>query len=61
MKTQNLAIWCNAQVKEDDGIFFVPLDFQKFRKVCELGEFYATMEERPKDALLCMRAALHKV
>ncbi|KAL2533674.1 minichromosome maintenance 8 [Abeliophyllum distichum] len=50
-----------SQVKEDNGLFFVPLDFQKFRKVCELGEFYATMEERPKDALLCMRAALHKV
>ncbi|KAG8376518.1 hypothetical protein BUALT_Bualt09G0071700 [Buddleja alternifolia] len=49
------------QVKEDDGLFFLPLDFQHFRKVCEIEEFYATLEEKPKDALLCMSAAVHKV
>ncbi|KAK4396318.1 putative DNA helicase MCM8 [Sesamum angolense] len=41
------------QVKEDDGLFILPLDFQQFRKVCEVEEFYAALEEKPKDALLC--------
>ncbi|XP_011094707.1 probable DNA helicase MCM8 [Sesamum indicum] len=49
------------QVKEDDGLFILPLDFQQFRKVCEVEEFYAALEEKPKDALLCMNAAVHKV
>ncbi|KAL0338403.1 UNVERIFIED_CONTAM: putative DNA helicase MCM8 [Sesamum angustifolium] len=49
------------QVKEDDGLFILPLDFQQFRKVCEVEEFYAALEEKPKDALLCMNAAVHEV
>ncbi|GER28680.1 DNA replication licensing factor MCM8 [Striga asiatica] len=49
------------QVKADDGLFFLPLDFQQFRNVCDIQEFYAALEERPKDALLCMSAAVHKV
>ncbi|KAK4481048.1 hypothetical protein RD792_011917 [Penstemon davidsonii] len=48
------------QVKEDDGLFFLPLDFQHFQKVCEIQEFYSILDEKPKDALLCMSAALHK-
>ncbi|KAL0375116.1 UNVERIFIED_CONTAM: putative DNA helicase MCM8 [Sesamum radiatum] len=51
----------HGQVKEDDGLFILPLDFQQFRKVCEVEEFYAALEEKPKDALLCMNAAVHKV
>ncbi|GAA0156192.1 DNA metabolism protein [Lithospermum erythrorhizon] len=50
-----------SQVKDDDSSFSMPLDFQQFRKICELGSFYALLEERPKDALLCMSAAVHKV
>lgn len=50
-----------SQVKGDDDIFFLAIDFQHFQKVCELGEFYATLEEKPKEALLCMSSAVHKV
>uniref|UniRef100_A0A5B7BZM9 Probable DNA helicase MCM8 n=1 Tax=Davidia involucrata TaxID=16924 RepID=A0A5B7BZM9_DAVIN len=50
-----------SQVKDDDGIFILSLDFQQFRKICELEEFYAILEEKPKVALLCMSAAIHKV
>ncbi|XP_060201627.1 probable DNA helicase MCM8 [Lycium barbarum] len=50
-----------SQVKEVDGTFILPLDFQQFRKICELQEFYAILESKSKDALLCMSAALHKV
>ena len=49
------------QVKDDDDIYFLSLDFQQFRKVRELEEFYATLEETPKQALLCMSAAVHEV
>ncbi|KAK2977599.1 hypothetical protein RJ640_007235 [Escallonia rubra] len=50
-----------SQVKDDDGIFSLPLDFQQFRKVCDTEYFYAILEEKPKEALLCMSAAVHKV
>ncbi|KAL3628551.1 DNA replication licensing factor mcm8 [Castilleja foliolosa] len=49
------------QVKEDDGVFILPLDFQHFRKVCQIDEFYTALDEKPKDALMCMSAAVHKV
>ncbi|CAK9164786.1 unnamed protein product [Ilex paraguariensis] len=49
-----------SQVKDDDGIFFLSLDFQQFRKTCELEEFYAALMEKPKDTLLCLSAAVHK-
>lgn len=48
-------------MKEDNGLFFLPLDFQQFRKVCDIEEFYVALEENPKDTLLCMGAAMHKV
>ncbi|KAH7866667.1 hypothetical protein Vadar_023432 [Vaccinium darrowii] len=50
-----------SQVKDDDVIYFLSLDFLQFRKICELEEFYATLEEKPKEALLCMSAAVHTV
>lgn len=53
--------YCHGQVKEDNGLFFLPLDFQQFRKVCDIEEFYVALEENPKDTLLCMGAAMHKV
>ncbi|KAL7251724.1 hypothetical protein ACSBR1_013559 [Camellia fascicularis] len=49
------------QVKDDDDIYFLSLDFQQFRKICELEDFYAALEENPKEALSCMSAAVHKV
>ncbi|KAJ9181622.1 hypothetical protein P3X46_009734 [Hevea brasiliensis] len=50
-----------SQVKEENGSFFLPIDFQQFRKLCEVEEFYATLEEKPKVALSCMGAAVHKI
>ncbi|XP_038988371.1 probable DNA helicase MCM8 [Phoenix dactylifera] len=48
-----------SQVQNDNGIFFLPIDFQQFRKVCGVEELYATLEEAPKEALLCMGSAVH--
>lgn len=39
----------------------MPLDFHHFKKACDIEEFYVALEEKPKDALLCMSAAVHKV
>ncbi|XP_023744947.1 probable DNA helicase MCM8 [Lactuca sativa] len=48
-----------SQVKKEDILFILPLDFQHFRKVCMLEEFYDALERNPKEALLCMSAAVH--
>ncbi|KVH90487.1 AAA+ ATPase domain-containing protein, partial [Cynara cardunculus var. scolymus] len=48
-------------VKQEDTLFILPLDFQHFRKICMLEEFYDALERKPKEALLCMSAAVHKV
>nr|AID55114.1 DNA replication licensing factor [Cocos nucifera] len=48
-----------SQVQDDNGIFFLPIDFQQFRKVCGVEELYAILEEAPKEALLCMGSAVH--
>lgn len=42
---------------------FLAIDFQHFQKVCGVEDFYKTLEEKPKEALLCVSAAvaLHKV
>ncbi|KAL8140722.1 hypothetical protein V2J09_006743 [Rumex salicifolius] len=50
-----------SQVKNEEGMFYLPLDFQLFRKTCDMECFYMNLEEHPKDALLCMGAAIHKV
>ncbi|XP_073062916.1 probable DNA helicase MCM8 isoform X1 [Primulina eburnea] len=50
-----------SQVKEDGHFFYLPLDFQQFRKVCAVEAFFVALEEKSKDALLCMSAAVHKV
>lgn len=50
-----------SQVKSEDGIFTLSLNFQEFRKLCDLQCLYANLEEHPKDALLCIGAAIHKV
>ncbi|KAI3791724.1 hypothetical protein L2E82_05586 [Cichorium intybus] len=48
-----------SQAKKEDILFILPLDFQHFRKVCMLEEFYNALERNPKEALLCMSAAVH--
>ncbi|XP_077216174.1 minichromosome maintenance 8 isoform X2 [Tasmannia lanceolata] len=48
-----------SEVKNDDGLFFFPVDFQQLKKICEFEEFYAALEVAPKEALLCMGAAVH--
>ncbi|KAL9993384.1 putative DNA helicase [Helianthus debilis subsp. tardiflorus] len=50
-----------SQVKKEDTLFILPLDFQHFRKVCTLEEVYDALERKPKEALTCMSAAVHKV
>ncbi|XP_057983976.1 probable DNA helicase MCM8 [Malania oleifera] len=50
-----------SQVKDDDGLIHLPIDYQGFQKICDVEEFYATLEDKPKQALLCMGAAVHKV
>ncbi|XP_034693977.1 probable DNA helicase MCM8 [Vitis riparia] len=49
-----------SQVKSDDDIFSLSLDFKQFHKICDLEDFYATLDTKPKEALLCMSAAVHK-
>ncbi|XP_054802072.1 probable DNA helicase MCM8 isoform X2 [Prosopis cineraria] len=50
-----------SQVKNHHGSFALSLDFQQFQKICHIEEFYKMLEEKPKIALLCMSAAVHKV
>ncbi|KAH7513013.1 hypothetical protein FEM48_Zijuj12G0151300 [Ziziphus jujuba var. spinosa] len=50
-----------SQIKDDGGVFTLSIDFERFRKICEIEEFYAFLEDKPKIALLCMSAAVHKV
>ncbi|PWA47668.1 DNA helicase MCM8 [Artemisia annua] len=59
---QILADRCHFwQVKKEDILHILPLDFQHFRKECAIQEFYDAFERKPKEALLCMSAAVHKV
>ncbi|KAG6697082.1 hypothetical protein I3842_09G181700 [Carya illinoinensis] len=50
-----------SQVKDDDGVFVLSMDFQQFQKICGIEEFYFMLEDKPKIALLCASAAIHKV
>ncbi|XP_024028712.1 probable DNA helicase MCM8 [Morus notabilis] len=50
-----------SQVKDNNGIFIFSVDFQRFRKECDVHEFYELLEEKPKIALSCLSAAVHKV
>ncbi|CAD5195732.1 unnamed protein product [Musa acuminata subsp. malaccensis] len=51
----------SQQVQDDCGTFFLPIDMQHFQKACGVDEFYAVLEEAPKEALSCMGAAVHMV
>ncbi|URD79669.1 ATPase family associated with various cellular activities (AAA) [Musa troglodytarum] len=48
-----------SQVQDDCGTFFLPINMQHFQKACGIDEFYAVLEEAPKEALSCMGAAVH--
>uniref|UniRef100_A0A6V7QXU4 Probable DNA helicase MCM8 n=1 Tax=Ananas comosus var. bracteatus TaxID=296719 RepID=A0A6V7QXU4_ANACO len=48
-----------SQIEDDSGIFFLPVDFQQLQKVCGVAEFYAALQEAPREALLCLGAAAH--
>ncbi|XP_041022952.1 probable DNA helicase MCM8 isoform X1 [Juglans microcarpa x Juglans regia] len=50
-----------SQVKDDDGAFVLSMDLQQFQKICVIEEFYLMLEDKPKIALLCVSAAIHKV
>ncbi|KAJ4704837.1 DNA helicase [Melia azedarach] len=49
------------QVRDDGEVLILSLDFQKFRKICDVELFYATLEDKPRMAISCMSAAVHKV
>ncbi|CAJ1894838.1 unnamed protein product [Sphenostylis stenocarpa] len=50
-----------SQVKTGYGNNILSLDFQQFQQIYHVEEFYKMLEEKPKIALLCMSAAVHKV
>ncbi|KAF5750356.1 DNA helicase MCM8 isoform X1 [Tripterygium wilfordii] len=50
-----------SQVKDDNNNYSLAIDFQQFRKVCDLENFHAALVEKPKIALLCVGAAVHKI
>ncbi|ESW34715.1 hypothetical protein PHAVU_001G174700 [Phaseolus vulgaris] len=50
-----------SQVKNGYGNNTLSLDFQQFQQIYHVEEFYKMLEEKPKIALLCMDAAVHKV
>nr|KYP70842.1 DNA replication licensing factor MCM8 [Cajanus cajan] len=54
---QNLA----SQVKNDYGNYVLSLDLEQLKGLCFIKEFYEILKEKPKIALLCMGAAVHKV
>ncbi|XP_057438368.1 probable DNA helicase MCM8 [Lotus japonicus] len=54
---QNIA----SQVKNDFGNYVLSLDFQQFKAMCHVEEFYEMLMEKPKIALSCMGAAVHQV
>lgn len=53
----------HAQVEDDGIVFFLPIDFQQLRKLFmgAVTKFVPALEENPKEALLCMGAAVHLV
>ncbi|PNY09978.1 DNA helicase mcm8-like protein [Trifolium pratense] len=49
------------KVKNEFGNYVLSLDFQQLKNTCHVEEFYEMLMEKPKIALLCMSAAIHKV
>ncbi|WJX79236.1 DNA replication licensing factor mcm8 [Trifolium repens] len=50
-----------SQVKNEFGNYVLSLDFQQLKSMCHVEEFYEMLMEKPKIALSCMSAAVHKV
>ncbi|KAL2345025.1 hypothetical protein Fmac_006310 [Flemingia macrophylla] len=50
-----------SQVKNDYGNYVLSVDFEQLERKCVAKEFYEMLEEKPKIALLCISAAVHKV
>ncbi|KAK7285096.1 hypothetical protein RJT34_19855 [Clitoria ternatea] len=50
-----------SQAKNDYGNYVLSLDFQHFKQICDVAEFYEMLMEKPRIALSCMSAAVHKV
>jgi DNA helicase MCM8 len=48
-------------VKNEFGNYVLSLDFQQLKSMCHVEEFYEMLMEKPKIALSCMSAAVHKV
>uniref|UniRef100_A0ACD5U2I4 Uncharacterized protein n=1 Tax=Avena sativa TaxID=4498 RepID=A0ACD5U2I4_AVESA len=45
---------------EDDGvIFFLPIDFQQLKSLCDGTNLLDALKKNPKEALICMGAAVH--
>ncbi|GJU11157.1 probable DNA helicase MCM8 [Tanacetum coccineum] len=61
VKPQQSSMPFPNRVKKEDILHILPLDFHHFKKECVIQEFYDAFERKPKEALLCMSAAVHKV
>ncbi|KAJ3703254.1 hypothetical protein LUZ61_006959 [Rhynchospora tenuis] len=48
-----------SQIKEENGAFSLPIDFDHFKKICVVQDLYSRLEKSPKEALLCLGAAAH--
>ncbi|KAG6489652.1 hypothetical protein ZIOFF_050928 [Zingiber officinale] len=51
----------DLMVQDDCGVLSLPMDLQQLRKLCGVDEFYVILDEEPKEAILCMGAAVHMV
>lgn len=48
-------------MQHDDGLFILPIDGQKLQEICPVDKFYEILDKTPKEALLCMGAAVQMV
>ncbi|XP_047044351.1 probable DNA helicase MCM8 [Lolium rigidum] len=47
------------RVEADGDISFLPIDFQQLKNLCDDTDLLNALKENPKEALLCMGAAVH--
>ncbi|KAM0888130.1 hypothetical protein ACQ4PT_028495 [Festuca glaucescens] len=47
------------RVEADGVIFFLPIDFQQLKNLCHGTDLLDALKKNPKEALLCMGAAVH--
>ncbi|XP_078180003.1 minichromosome maintenance 8 isoform X2 [Carex rostrata] len=48
-----------SKIEDENGAFSLPIDFERFKKICEVQDLYSSLQESPKEALLCLGAAAH--